>query len=374
MKIGVFDHMQKNDRPELSYAELYARHLEIVEFIDQAGMDFYFVAEHHFDTGFAECSSPGTIIGAASQRTKQIRLGPLVYVLPLWHPVRVAEEVAMLDNITGGRFECGIGSGAGPYAFPAFNMPWEKKNEIMWEACEIMKGIWSNPVFDYTGKYFQCRNVQLSIPLVQKPHPPFWIPTRSPESVERAASLGMSTVQWVPPKGFVVREIFDYYREVYHRIKPNSSRPNIAVMRQIYVADTDEKAKEQAADQWIYFWHRQGGGRAYGGGIEKNENLASITRAERRKELLDVDFAIKENSFVCGSPETVARQIKEIAVEVGSNCFLGEFTFGALEHKKVMKSIELFAQEVMPELRRFEIDDLNYPSNGYRHWLKPGNL
>src|SRR3989338_8850726 len=140
MKIGVFDHMQKNDRPDLSYADLYARHLEIVEFIDQAGMDFYFVAEHHFDTGFAECSSPGTIIGAASQRTKKIRLGPLVYVLPLWHPVRVAEEVAMLDNITGGRFECGIGSGAGPYAFPAFNMPWEKKNEIMWEACEIMKG------------------------------------------------------------------------------------------------------------------------------------------------------------------------------------------------------------------------------------------
>jgi alkanesulfonate monooxygenase SsuD/methylene tetrahydromethanopterin reductase-like flavin-dependent oxidoreductase (luciferase family) len=67
MKIGIFDHMQKNDRPELSYADLYAQHLEIVEFIDQAGMDFYFVAEHHFDVGFAECSRPGTIIGAASQ-------------------------------------------------------------------------------------------------------------------------------------------------------------------------------------------------------------------------------------------------------------------------------------------------------------------
>src|SRR5947209_8833988 len=100
MKLGIFDHMQKNDKPERSYADMYANHLEIVEFADQAGIDFYFVAEHHFDLGFSECPSPGTFLGAASQRTRTIRLGPLVYVLPLWNPIRVAEEVAMLDNLT----------------------------------------------------------------------------------------------------------------------------------------------------------------------------------------------------------------------------------------------------------------------------------
>src|SRR6266516_4303276 len=82
MKLGIFDHMQKNDKPERSYADMYANHLEIVEFADQAGIDFYFVAEHHFDLGFSECPSPGTFLGAASQRTRTIRLGPLVYVLP----------------------------------------------------------------------------------------------------------------------------------------------------------------------------------------------------------------------------------------------------------------------------------------------------
>src|SRR5262245_61702281 len=100
MKLKIFDHMQKNDKPERSYADMYANHLEIVEFVDQVGMDFYFVAEHHFDLGFSECPSPGTFLGAASQRTKRIRLGPLVYVLPLWNPIRVAEEVALLDNLT----------------------------------------------------------------------------------------------------------------------------------------------------------------------------------------------------------------------------------------------------------------------------------
>ena len=83
MKLGIFDHMQKNDKPERSYADMYANHLEIVEFADQAGIDFYFVAEHHFDLGFSECPSPGTFLGAASQRSRNIRLGPLVYVLPL---------------------------------------------------------------------------------------------------------------------------------------------------------------------------------------------------------------------------------------------------------------------------------------------------
>jgi len=102
MKLGLFDHMQKHDNPARSYVDLYKSHLEVLEFADQASMDFYFVAEHHFDMGFSECPSPGSFLGAASQRTKQIRIGPLVYVLPLWNPIRVAEEVALLDNLTEG--------------------------------------------------------------------------------------------------------------------------------------------------------------------------------------------------------------------------------------------------------------------------------
>jgi alkanesulfonate monooxygenase SsuD/methylene tetrahydromethanopterin reductase-like flavin-dependent oxidoreductase (luciferase family) len=371
MKIGVFDHLQKNDRPELSYQDLFARHLDMVEFLDQAGFDYYFVAEHHFDMGFAECSSPGAWMAAASQRTKRIRLGPLVYVLPLWHPVRVAEEVAMLDNITGGRFECGIGSGIGKYAFAAYGASWENKNDVMWEAYKIIKGMWANPQFSYEGKFFTVRNAELNVPLVQKPHPPLWMPTRSPESVAAAAGEGMSTVQWCPPKMDVVREIFDYYRESYKKSKPAGAPPQVALMREIYVAETDKQAYEEAKDHWIYFWHRVGGGRAYGG--YGNENLANITREDRKKELLDVDHAISDNSFICGSPEKVAAQIKQIAQQAGANCFLGEFTFGALEQSKVMKSLRLFADRVMPELRAFEIDALNYPANGYRVWLKPAS-
>ena len=306
---------------------------------------------------------------AASQRTRKIRLGPLVYVLPLWHPVRVAEEVAMLDNITGGRLECGIGSGIGKYAFGAYNAPWDEKNDVMWEAFKIMKGMWANPQYSYQGKFFNVRHAELNVPLVQHPCPPLWMPTRSRESVEAAATEGMSTVQWCPPKMDVVREIFDYFREVHRKVQPNGRAPHVALMRQMYVGETDKQAYEESKDHWIYFWHRVGGGRAYGG--YGNENLATITREERKKELLDVDHAIQEGSFICGSPDTVIRQIEEIATQAGADCFLGEFTFGALEHEKVMRSLRLFTDRVMPELRKFQLDALNYPNNGYRVWLKP---
>lgn len=370
MKVGVFDYMQKNGPPELSYADLYAQHLELVEIADQVGMDFYFVAEHHFDLGFAECPSPGAIIGAASQRTKRIRLGPLGYVLPLWHPVRVAEEVALLDNLTRGRLECGLGSGATSFSFPAFNIPWEEKHEIMWEAFQIMKGVWDNPNYHYEGKYFKCSEVRLGIPLIQKPYPPFWLPTRNAESVRQAASEGMSTIQWCAPKIEVVREIYDYYREVYHLAKPPASEPHLGLLREIYVGETDGGARDEAGDHWVFFWRRYGGGRTYGTEIKHPENLATVTREQRRKELLDVDLSIQDNSFICGSPETVTKQIKQIATASGADCFLGDFAFGALEHTKVMKSLKLFVEHVMPELTTFEINAQSYPNNGYRFWLK----
>src|SRR5713226_1750847 len=359
MKLGLFDHMQKNDKPERFYVDMYANHLEFVEFADQAGMDFYFVAEHHFDLGFSECASPGTIIGALSQRTKNIRLGPLVYVLPLWNPIRVAEEVAMLDNLTQGRLECGFGAGIGPFTFAAYGVPWDEKRKMMLEAFHMIKGMWGSPSYTYEGEYFKCKNVELGIPLVQKPHPPIWMPTRSPESIEEAASTGVSTIQWVPPKMKVVRAAFDHYRDVYQRVQTPGRKPHIGLMREIYVAESDKQARDDARDHWVYFWHRRGGGRTYGG--YGHENLTTLLDGERKKELLDLDHSLAEGSFICGSPETVTRQIQRIATEADADTFLGEFTFGALEHRQAMNSLGLFVERVMPELRKLEIDALNYP-------------
>ena len=108
--------------------------------------------------------------------------------------MRVAEEVALLDNLTEGRLECGIGAGIGPFSFAAYNIPWDQKREMTLEALHIIKGIWTHETFSYEGKYFKCKDIDSSIPLVQKPYPPLWMPTRSKDSIEEAASTGVSTV------------------------------------------------------------------------------------------------------------------------------------------------------------------------------------
>jgi alkanesulfonate monooxygenase SsuD/methylene tetrahydromethanopterin reductase-like flavin-dependent oxidoreductase (luciferase family) len=359
MKLGLFDHMQKHDAPARSYVELYKSHLDVAEFADQAGMDFYFVAEHHFDMGFSECPSPGSFLGAASQRTKQIRLGPLVYVLPLWNPIRVAEEVALLDNLTEGRLECGFGAGIGPFTFAAYNIPWDQKREMTLEALQIIKGIWTHESFSFEGRYFKCKDIDLSIPLVQKPHPPLWMPTRSKDSIEEAAASGISTVQWVPSGMKAVRQAFDEYRHAYRRARPAGKQPHMGLMREIYVAESDKQARAEGEYHWKNFWERRGGARTYG--AHGSTGLSTILDGGRRQELMDTEHSIAEGSFICGAPDTVIGQIKKIAGEAGADTFLGEFTFGELTQKQVLNSLRLFTEQVMPALRTFEIDALNFP-------------
>jgi alkanesulfonate monooxygenase SsuD/methylene tetrahydromethanopterin reductase-like flavin-dependent oxidoreductase (luciferase family) len=359
MKLGLFDHMQKHGETARSYIEMYKNHLEVLELADQAGLDFYFVAEHHFDMGFSECPSPGTFLGAASQRTKQIRLGPLVYVLPLWNPVRVAEEVALLDNLTEGRLECGFGAGIGPFSFAAYNISWDHKREMTLEALQIIRGIWTHESFSFEGRYFKCKDIDLSIPLVQKPHPPLWMPTRSKDSIAEAAASAISTIQWVPAGMKAARRAFDDYRAAYRRVKPFGAKPHIGLMREIYVAESDQQARAEGEFHWKNFWERRGGARTYG--AHGATGLSTILDGGRRQELMDMDHSIAEGSFICGAPETVVEQIKKIATEAGADTFLGEFTFGELTQKQALGSLTLFVERVAPELRKFELDALNYP-------------
>jgi alkanesulfonate monooxygenase SsuD/methylene tetrahydromethanopterin reductase-like flavin-dependent oxidoreductase (luciferase family) len=271
----------------------------------------------------------------------------------------VAEEVALLDNLTEGRLECGFGAGIGPFTFAAYNIPWDQKREMTLEALQIIKGLWTHESFSFEGRYFKCKHVDSSIPLVQKPHPPLWMPTRSKDSITEAGSTGMSTVQWVPSGMKAVRKAFDEYREVYQRTRPAGRKPHMGLMREIYVAENDKQARAEGEYHWKNFWERRGGARTYG--AHGSTGLSTILDGSRRQELMDMEHSIAEGSFICGSPATVIGQIKTIAVGAGADTFLGEFTFGELTQKQALDSLRLFADQVMPELKKFEIDALNYP-------------
>jgi alkanesulfonate monooxygenase SsuD/methylene tetrahydromethanopterin reductase-like flavin-dependent oxidoreductase (luciferase family) len=156
-----------------------------------------------------------------------------------------------------------------------------------------------------------------------------------------------------------VREAFDEYREVYQRTRPAGRKPHMGLMREIYVAESDKQARAEGEYHWKNFWERRGGARTYG--AHGSTGLSTILDGSRRQELMDMEHSVAEGSFICGSPATVIGQIKKIAAEAGADTFLGEFTFGELTQKQALDSLRLFAEQVMPELKQFEIDALNHP-------------
>jgi alkanesulfonate monooxygenase SsuD/methylene tetrahydromethanopterin reductase-like flavin-dependent oxidoreductase (luciferase family) len=161
-----------------------------------------------------------------------------------------------------------------------------------------------------------------------------------------------------------VRKAFDEYREVYQRTRPVGPKPHIGLMREIYVAESDKQARAEGEFHWRNFWERRGGARTYG--AHGSTGLSTILDGSRRQELMDTEHSIAEGSFICGSPETVVEQIEKIANEAGADTFLGEFTFGELTQKQALNSLRLFAEEVMPELKKFTIDALNFPNAAER--------
>ena len=156
-----------------------------------------------------------------------------------------------------------------------------------------------------------------------------------------------------------VRKAFDEYRKVYQRTRPVGPKPHIGLMREIYVSESDKQARAEGEFHWRNFWERRGGARTYG--AHGATGLSTILDGSRRQELMDMERSIDEGSFICGSPETVVEQIEKIASEAGADTFLGEFTFGELTQKQALQSLKLFAEEVMPELKKFTIDTLNFP-------------
>jgi alkanesulfonate monooxygenase SsuD/methylene tetrahydromethanopterin reductase-like flavin-dependent oxidoreductase (luciferase family) len=154
------------------------------------------------------------------------------------------------------------------------------------------------------------------------------------------------------------RRAFDEYREVYRRTKPAGPKPHIGLMREIYVAETDRQARAEGEFHWKNFWERRGGARTYG--AHGSTGLSTILDGSRRGELMDMEHSIAEGSFICGAPDTVVEQIKRIANDAGADTFLGEFTFGELTQKQALNSLLRFTEQVMPELKKFEVDALNF--------------
>jgi alkanesulfonate monooxygenase SsuD/methylene tetrahydromethanopterin reductase-like flavin-dependent oxidoreductase (luciferase family) len=334
MEFGIFDHL---DRNRLPLADYFEERLEIVEALDRAGFYSYHLAEHHA-TPLGMAPSPSVFLSAVAQRTKRMRFGPLIYALPLYHPLRMIEEICMLDQMSGGRLDMGFGRGASPIELELYGTNPAQSREIYDEALAIVMHGLGGKTLTFRGKHFNYEQVPIELTPVQKPYPPLWYGTHAPESAARCARAGINAVTL--DSVAATRTYSDAFRAAWAETGRSAEAiPKFGLGRFVVVADTDAEAwriAREAYPMWIQsFTHLF---RLYG---RKPTNPRPPTFNE----------IAADGRAIAGSPARVTHAIRQQMTVAGADYFVGQFAFGDLPRAETLRSIELFAQEVMPKLR-----------------------
>jgi alkanesulfonate monooxygenase SsuD/methylene tetrahydromethanopterin reductase-like flavin-dependent oxidoreductase (luciferase family) len=334
LEFGNFDHLDRNDLPLRDY---YEQRLKVIEAFDRLGFYAYHVAEHHF-TPLGMAPSPSVFLSAIAQRTARLRFGTFVYALPVHHPLRVLEEICMLDHMSGGRVEIGFGRGSVPYEISYYGQNAEERQQIYAERLELILKAFTVKRLDWNGKYDQFSDVPMEMDSLQKPHPPLWYGAHSPDSAERAARKGLHMVtndQPAPTRAMVER-----YRKVWRELGAKGEEPKMGFVRFVVVADTDAKALAIAR-------------RAY---LRWRSSFTHLfqkfgTQPESPLRVNAFDDLIRQGQGIAGSPDTVRKFLAAQVEDSGANYVVGQFCFGDLALDEMLRSIELFAAHVMPALR-----------------------
>jgi alkanesulfonate monooxygenase SsuD/methylene tetrahydromethanopterin reductase-like flavin-dependent oxidoreductase (luciferase family) len=334
MQFGVFDHL---DRYAGALADYYEDRLRITEAYDRAGFYAYHLAEHH-STPLGMAPSPSVFLSAVAQRTTKLRFGPLVWAMPVHHPIRLLEEICMLDHLSGGRLELGFGRGSVPIELEYYGANPDEAQEIYTESVAlILKGLTSK-VLDFEGKHFSFRDVPIEIAPLQKPHPPIWYGVHMPESAERAARRNLNVVSLDPPAE--TRLSIERYRQIWPQVHaPTVPFPKLGLGRFVVVAPTDAEALALARRAYPV-WH------------------ASFThlfrrhgRSQAHPRPATFDLVRERGQGIAGAPATVADFLGKQLHHTLCNYMVGQFAFGDLTLQECLRSIGLFADQVMPALR-----------------------
>jgi alkanesulfonate monooxygenase SsuD/methylene tetrahydromethanopterin reductase-like flavin-dependent oxidoreductase (luciferase family) len=333
---GLFDWI---DRGTGSLRQLYEERLRLLEAADAAGFFCYHLAEHHA-TPLGMAPSPALFLTAAAQRTRRIRLGPLVYLLPLYDPLRLIEEICMLDHLSDGRLELGVGRGVSPYEVGHFGVDPTATRAMFDEALAVLVTGLTHDRLTFAGRHYAYRDVPIELHPQQRPYPPLWYPTSNPESVPYAARHGYNFVG-VGPAGPVGQQVQTYWR-VWNdhrndpgRLNGHVAEPKVGVVRQVVVADTDDEA--QAAAQGAHrTWYRS---------ITKLWHDHDDHHPDR---LFGWDTAIQHETILFGAPERVRAQMARVLETTCCNYVICAFAWGSLSHAQALRSLRLFVDEVMP--------------------------
>jgi luciferase family oxidoreductase group 1 len=338
MNFGTFLLMQS--RSARSSQEIFARGVEMAQAAESLGFRNIWLAEHHFST-YGYLSRPAQLATYIAARTTRLRVGTAVIVVPLHHPLVIAEEIATLDLLAGGRVDIGLGRGYQHYEFERFGLELESGRQRWEESIDIILKAMEGRPFSYDGKLFKIPETTIFPQPLQQPRPPIWITAQSPDSVENAVRRGFNVLTG----GFGVpiermgefRQLFD---RVVAEVKPEQPL-SVGVQRAVYVTHSESDARA-AAEEARWNMRVTLSLRHHYERVERGRAIAVPAPKEP-----DVDDLL-DRFLVIGTPDTVIRQIRRVQDVVGISHFNCSFWFGDLEHGRILRSMELFAKEVMP--------------------------
>lgn len=336
LKFGIFDHLDSTGE---ALGVMLERRLGLIELVEQEGYAGYHLAEHH-STPLGMAASPSVFLASAFARTRKLRIGPLVYVLPLYHPLRLYEEICMLDHLSGGRLMVGVGRGGALLEHQRYGIDPADAPAMYHEAFAVLMKAFTADVLDFEGKYFRYRDYVVQMKPVQRPHPPIWYGAPNADAIGWAAPHRINVVSLGPAAR--ARAIAERYRKEWSALGHDAEAlPHIGITRHIVVAESDAAAERIAAaayPRWRqamdWLWRRS--------------NVAFTLR-----DIYPEDFAalVALGHGVAGSPATVRAYIAQLAHETGVNYVLGQMVFGDMPAEDAATSLRLFAREVMPAFR-----------------------
>ncbi len=343
MNFGLFCLMTQRDASQ-TIAQLYDENLQLVKLAEDIGFEIAWLAEHHF-SNYSMCPSPHIMAGYLAGQTKRIKLGAAILVLPLYQPVRMLEEIGMVDILSGGRTVIGIGAGYQDFEFKRFGVKLEDNWEMTHEMLDIIELSLSRPSFSYSGKHFQLAEMPIAIRPLQQPMPPVYIAGNEPKMLQRLARNDYISFHTVGYNGVEALQKVRAHVESQFRIaNVPVERLNFAYQRYIYISD--EKADlRDAAERALYV------SRVASALRNKYEKLeGTFIKPEPFAGELTIE-QILENVYI-GPPDVVAeRMVRDMKLlnPMHISCFM---QFGGMEGRRALRSMQRFAAEVLPKVRK----------------------
>ena len=331
MRFGIMDHVDDAGVPAW---EQYETRLKLIEAAERLGFYSYHVAEHH-GTPLGRAPSPSVYLAAVAQRTTRLKFGPMVFVAPLYHPMRLAEEICMLDQLSRGRLQLGIGRGAVWPEQELYDVDPAGAAERYAEARDIVLQALASQRVSFTGKHFRVRDFPMVLKPFQRPRPPLWYGIGNPDSAVWAAAESANVVSLMPAA--LARRVLDRYREEWAKLgRAASELPFLGLARHIVVAATDEQARGIARAAFPR-WRR---------------SFSALW--DERGIPFPMDFPWEWDELesrrlaIAGAPHTVREYLSAQREEARATFFLCQMIFGDISYENALRSLSLFAEDVAP--------------------------